>query len=144
MPGLISGITSAIVASLATRDNFGGNRLYVFYPSRTPTTNSTDFGDFNLGNTEFRDGGLGRTASAQAGYQLAALGVTLGIAILGGILTGFIMKIPVIEQIEEVEEMFDDEPHWITPEDYSLKLTEVRVQQNEDGTPAKGEMSSSV
>jgi ammonium transporter Rh len=144
MPGLISGITSAIIASLANRDNFGGNRLYVFYPSRIPKNNSTEFNTFNLGNTEFNDGGLGRTASAQAGYQLAALGVTLAIAILGGILTGLIMRIPVIEQIEEVEEMFDDEPNWITPEDYSLKLTEVRVQQNEDGTPGKGEMSSHV
>jgi len=45
---------------------------------------------------------------------------------LGGILTGLIMKIPVIEEVEEVEEMFDDEPHWITPEDYSLKFTEMR------------------
>jgi hypothetical protein len=31
-----------------------------------------------------------RTGAQQAGYQLAALGVCLGIAISGGLLTGFI------------------------------------------------------
>lgn len=76
--------------------------------------------------------GLGRTPLQQSGYQLAALGTTIAIALVGGVLTGLIMRIPIIEQVSEIEEMFDDEPHWRTPEDYSLKLTEVRVQQRTD------------
>ena len=39
----------------------------------------------NLGVTVDGDG---RTAKAQAGYQIAGLAVALGIAILGGIVTG--------------------------------------------------------
>ena len=132
MPGILSGIASAIVAATATRDKYDGNRLYVFYPSRTPIANSTDYANFTLESTDFAKGGLGRTAVMQGGYQMAALALTLGMALIGGIITGYIMKLPIIEQVQDVEEMFDDEPNWITPEDYSLKLTEVRVQ-NRDG-----------
>ncbi|RNA27197.1 ammonium transporter Rh type B-like [Brachionus plicatilis] len=131
MPGLLSGIASAIVAATATRENYNGNRLYVFYPSRTPMSNSTEYSNFSLDLTEFSRGGMGRTAAVQGGYQMAALAVTLGMAIIGGIITGYIMKLPIIEQIQDIEEMFDDEPNWLTPEDYSLKLTEVRVQNRE-------------
>ena len=42
------------------------------------------------------------------------------------------MKIPIIETIDEEEEMFDDEPHFVTPEDYSLKLAEVRVRSRDE------------
>lgn len=131
MPGLLSGIASAIVAATATRDKYNGNRLYTFYPSRIPSVNSTEFANLSLDATDFVNGGLGRTAVMQGGYQLAAIGVTLAMAIVGGIITGYIMKLPIIEQIEDIEEMFDDEPNWLTPEDYSLKLTEVRVQSRE-------------
>jgi hypothetical protein len=92
-------------------------------------SNSTEYKNFTLGATEYAEGGLGRTAVQQGGYQMAALAMTLGMALFSGFITGYIMKLPIIEQIEETEEMFDDEPHWVTPEDYSLKLTEVRVQQ---------------
>ena len=34
------------------------------------------------------DAGDGRSAKAQAGYQIAGLAVALGIAIIGGIVTG--------------------------------------------------------
>ena len=119
VPGLISGIVSAIIAGIANRDDFGGDRLYVFYPSRIPKIDSEDYIKFNLTNTEFKDGGLGRSASAQAGYQLAALAITLGIAILGGLLTGLILRIPFIEQVNESDELFDDESNWITPKDFS-------------------------
>lgn len=96
----------------------------------------------SLDNTKFAAGGLGRTGMAQAGFQLASLSMTLGIALVGGILTGYLMKLPIFEQIEEVEEMFDDEPHWVTPEDYSLKLTEVRVQQRNGAGGDEEEMKN--
>jgi hypothetical protein len=92
-------------------------------------TNSTEFKNYTLGVTEYAQGGLGRTPVQQGGYQMAALAMTLAVALISGVITGYIMKLPIIEQIDECEEMFDDEPHWVTPEDYSLKLTEVRVQQ---------------
>ena len=93
------------------------NRLYVFYPARTPLINSPEYLQFNLTNTEFSEGGLGRSAGVQAGYQLAGLAVTLGLAIVTGILTGIILKTPLFEQIKEEDDMFDDEPNWIIPSD---------------------------
>ena len=75
---------------------------------------------------------VARTAFGQAGYQLAALAVTLGIAIVGGLLTGILLRTPLVEQVNDEELMFDDETTFKTPEDYSLKLTEVKVQQREE------------
>lgn len=70
----------------------------------------------------------------QAGFQLAALALTLAMAILGGVVTGLIMKIPAFEQISE-ENMFDDDLAFITPDDYSLRLAQIRVgnKHEEDG-----------
>lgn len=132
IPGIISGVISAIVAASASRGNFDGNRLYVFYPSRVPSFNSTLYQEYNLADSEYSAGGLGRTAVQQGGYQIAALAMTIGFALVGGVITGYIMKIPIVEQIEHEEEMFDDDSNWLTPEDYSLKLTEVRVQGDEE------------
>ncbi len=105
MPGIISGIGGTIVAAVATRSSFEANgdtnryklqlswlidiikkcnhqinsyRLFTFYPSRIPPINSTDYNSFNLSATIYKDGGDGRSASVQAGYQIAALGLTLG------------------------------------------------------------------
>ena len=63
--------------------------LYVVFPARAPEgNNSTDCG---LTPTEVLlevECGDGRSASQQAGYQLALLICTLCIAIIGGIITG--------------------------------------------------------
>ena len=119
MPGLLSGIASAIVAATADRDYFNGNRLYVFYPSRTPMFNSTEFNQYNLTIADdgmFKDGGLGRSATQQSGYQIAALCLTLSVACIGGVLVGFIMKLPIFGRIRKVNDMFHDELLWILPE----------------------------
>ncbi len=77
--------------------------------------------------------GEGRSAIMQGGFQMAALGLSIAMALLGGLLTGLIMRLPFVEQFENTDEMFDDEANWITPEDFSLKLTEVSIQnQNMD------------
>ena len=52
--------------------------MFSFYPSRIPPINSTEYISFNLESTIYKDGGDGRSASTQAGYQIAALGLTLG------------------------------------------------------------------
>lgn len=61
--------------------------MFTLWPARAPGTNTTEHMKLvNLGITF--DAGHGRTAKAQAGYQIAGLAVALGIAILGGIVTG--------------------------------------------------------
>ena len=64
MPGIIGGLTSAIIASRGG-DNFGANY-----------------------NNQFLE--VGRSPSEQAGFQLASLALTLGIAITSGLFTGFV------------------------------------------------------
>ncbi len=53
-------------------------------------------------------------------YQLAGLGLTIGIAIVGGLVTGLILRIPIIDQVKYNQEMFEDHLFWETPSDYSL------------------------
>ncbi len=55
-------------------------------------------------------------------YQLAGLGLTIGIAIVGGLVTGLILRIPLIDQVKYNEEMFEDHLFWETPSDYSLTV----------------------
>ena len=37
---------------------------------------------------------------------MAALGLTLGLAIVSGTITGFLMRLPIFEQIDEVDELY--------------------------------------
>jgi len=124
MPGLISGIGGAILAAVATKESFAVNgdntRLYTFYPSRDNKTVTLTNGTLV---TEF-----GRSAVTQGGYQLAALGVTLALAIVSGLATGFLLKLPIFEQIKENEHMFDDESSWVAPSD---GFGEIKVVNNE-------------
>ncbi len=48
----------------------------------------------------------------QAGFQCAALFLTLGIAVSSGLLTGFLMKIPIVEQLKDEQSLFEDELYW--------------------------------
>ena len=52
----------------------------------------------------------------QACYQLAGLILTFVLAITSGLLTGFLIKIPIIQQIKQEEEFFEDAPLWELPE----------------------------
>ena len=59
-------------------------------------------------------------------YQLSALGMTLVVSILTGVLTGFIMKTPIFAKIKNPEYMFDDEFYYKVPEEYSMELKGLR------------------
>jgi hypothetical protein len=52
----------------------------------------------------------------QACFQLAGLSMTLGIALFSGLITGFILRIPIIQQIKEEEGLFEDSLFWEMPE----------------------------
>jgi hypothetical protein len=84
--------------------------LYKFYPSRKPES----------------EGGLGRSASTQAWFQLAALAMTIGFAVVSGILTGIIMRLPIFEQIRSEEDMFTDRDNWHTPDDFLEVIMETQ------------------
>ncbi|NWI50898.1 RHAG protein, partial [Calyptomena viridis] len=50
------------------------------------------------------------------GMQAAALGSTLGIALVGGALTGAILKLPFLGQVSD-QNCFDDSVYWEVPEE---------------------------
>jgi len=71
MPGIMGAVGGAVAAGLAG-DVLYGETVGSVFSARAD----------------------GRTAAEQAGFQLAALGVTLAFSIVGGIITGFIVKMP--------------------------------------------------
>ena len=123
--GLISAILGAIFASVA---NYEEATLYKYYPARAPRVNATSGIE---GVTLRATTGLGRSAGEQAGFQLAALSVTIGLALVFGLVTGLVLRLPIFEKLSEELEMFDDEAQWVTPDDYALKLTFANQQQQQ-------------
>lgn len=86
IPGIIGALVSAIVASrldITFGDNLAGG-----YPAQAA-----------------------RTPQEQAGYQLAGLGVALGISIGGGLITGYITSREWFEPVP-VEYLFHDRHHF--------------------------------
>lgn len=62
-------------------------RLFNVFGARAPVANSTAFYDLKRTGVKFSPGD-GRTAGEQAAFQFAALVVTVGIALFGGLITG--------------------------------------------------------
>ncbi|XP_023695180.1 ammonium transporter Rh type A [Paramormyrops kingsleyae] len=55
-------------------------------------------------------------ANGSASYQLAALGSSLGFAVVGGAITGFLMRLPLWGQPPD-QNCFDDAIYWEVPEE---------------------------
>ncbi|OAD55793.1 Ammonium transporter Rh type B [Eufriesea mexicana] len=107
MPGVLAGIFGALMAGIATESSYDYS-LYEIFPARAPSTEAM--------LAEMRDNygispGLNRTAGQQAAYQLLVLVITLGIAIVSGLITGLMMRMSICGSIPE-EQKFDDEAHW--------------------------------
>jgi ammonium transporter Rh len=94
MPGLLSGIGGIICAALATAEVYG-EALGDQFPARA-------------------DGTV--TAMEQAGRQAAGLAVSVAIAIVGGLLTGLFLRLPIWAQ-PLADQVFDDSSYWTVPED---------------------------
>jgi ammonium transporter Rh len=67
----------------------------------------------------------------QALYQLAALGVTLLIAIVGGTLTGLLLRTSIFGKVPE-EQHFEDEFLWEVPEED--QCPHIKQKSSEVGT----------
>jgi ammonium transporter Rh len=95
MPGLIGGITGAIAAGLASENTYGENIGAIFGA---------------------RD--EGRTATAQALYQLLALVTTFFFSIVGGLLSGKL----VVSMTHGKETLFEDCDEWDLPEEVQFAV----------------------
>ena len=88
MPGIMGGLIGGISAGQAS-DQLYGQSIGSVFPRRSPKTPSA--AELAVGITA----GDGLSAADQAGIQYAALAITLCFAIIGGILVGFIIKLPI-------------------------------------------------
>lgn len=89
MPALVAGTAGIIAAQLASQDNYHASLKSVF----------------EAYNMEYR------TPTKQAVYQMIAIFVTLGIAMVSGAITGFIVRQKLFDPPTR-EQMFDDQSYW--------------------------------
>lgn len=110
MPGVLGAIVGAVTAALATTDVYGEGMEDVFP---------------QIANGEF-------TASVQGVRQAISLAVTLGIALLGGLIVGFILKLPIFGAPSDAI-CYDDSIYWEMPgeESHENQLTVVRTEEVE-------------
>jgi ammonium transporter Rh len=93
MPGLLAGIFGIILAIFPAYSLHNDNLLGICWH------------------------GTGRSSLLQVGYQAAALGSTIAIAVAGGILTGLILRLPLLND-ERPSSYYNDHTHWETPHDF--------------------------
>ncbi|KNC21133.1 hypothetical protein FF38_10313 [Lucilia cuprina] len=105
MPAVISAIASVIYASLAKPEQYKSDLGDIFPAMLSQPNNET---------TTIILGGYGREASSQAGYQLLGIGVTVLVAIVGGILAGLALKYTNFRKLQK-EEHHQDELYWEVP-----------------------------
>lgn len=120
MPGIIAAIVGAVTAAVATFDEYGYS-LYRQFPARAPLEGTPEFEKIHH-YVNLHEGGLNRSASLQGCYQIAALFMTLAIAIASGVVTGFILRMPIIGRVPR-QHLFDDELSWEVPESDDLEHT---------------------
>ncbi|XP_055911608.1 ammonium transporter Rh type B isoform X3 [Eupeodes corollae] len=108
MPAVLSAIASAIYASMVTQDAYKTSMAEIF-PAMADASKMN-------GNSSEPLGGYGRTALQQGGYQLLGIGVTVIIAIVGGLLTGVLLKAISFKKIDK-EHQHLDEVFWEVPTD---------------------------
>lgn len=125
MPGILAGIVGTVAAALATTNNYGKS-LYQIFPARAPA-NGSELLDINM-ELAGVEGGDGRTAGLQAGFQMVALAVTLVLAIVSGLIVGFVLRLPFFDQ-PKGQFVYDDSPWWSTPNDFNAE-TEVLAMKN--------------
>merc|ERR1719186_532979 len=109
MPAILGGVVAAIASAFASFETYG-HELYLIWPERTAQlTNGTMV--LTQNSTAIV---TGRSAISQGGYQMAAVMCTLLIAIVGGLLTGFLVR---YLDTPKSDEIFSDSSYWIVPED---------------------------
>ncbi|KAK3912537.1 Ammonium transporter Rh type B-A [Frankliniella fusca] len=118
MPGVMAAIVSAVMAGIASERDYSW-RLYEQFPAMAPRG---DEPDDKLDTVRSYLGpafepGLGRTPLQQAGYQLAALAVTLVVSLVTGTVTGFLLRQDKLLPQLGKEGLFEDAPHWDVPDE---------------------------
>uniref|UniRef100_A0A8B9NYE1 Ammonium transporter AmtB-like domain-containing protein n=1 Tax=Apteryx owenii TaxID=8824 RepID=A0A8B9NYE1_APTOW len=108
LPGLI-GAVAGVVAILVASEETYGHRFYQVFPARGPPG-----GNSSLAGS-WPEVMPGRSASEQALFQAAGLAVAIGGSLLGGFLTGTLLRLPGLAQPPQ-ELCFDDALYFKIPD----------------------------
>ncbi|KAF7653692.1 hypothetical protein LDENG_00079640 [Lucifuga dentata] len=131
LTGLIScaaGIGTILMAS----EEVYGPSMYEIFTHRAPVAGDPKLLELQELIPGLRPG-LGRTAQEQALFQIAAVFSTIGVSALGGILTGFVLKLPYLVSPSD-DFCFDDELFFDVPPDYDSPLKLNNIVTIEDST----------
>ncbi|TKS71525.1 Rhesus blood group family type [Collichthys lucidus] len=134
LTGLISSIAGICAIILATEETYGPS-MYQIFSHRAPPVDDPKFLELQKLIPELKPG-LGRTGQEQALYQVAAIFSTIAAASIGGLLTGFVMKLSFMASPSD-EDCFDDELFFDMPADFSS--AEFKMPMNHED---KEQMSS--
>ncbi|XP_019495636.1 PREDICTED: ammonium transporter Rh type C [Hipposideros armiger] len=96
IPGIIGGIVGAVTAACANVHTYGQEGLVHAF--------------------DFEPGDAYRSPSLQGSFQAAGIFVSLAMALVGGIIVGMILKLPIWGQPAD-ENCFDDTVYWEVPEE---------------------------
>jgi len=112
IPGILSGVTSAIVAGTAKSSLYHGEEhLHNIFPGLDS---------------------WGRSTQEQAGVQIGFLGITLGIAIVTGAATGYFVR-----YVEPASKYFSDSEFWEVPHLETPYYFDLRGEINREGEKNK-------
>lgn len=107
LPGVLAAVAAAIAAGLASESSYGPG-LYTVFPARAIQAVTSPDGSPSAV--------AGRSAQAQAGFQLLALAHSLAVALVAGALTGALLRLRVLRQVPP-DEWFSDGRYWELPEE---------------------------
>ncbi|XP_053704385.1 rh50-like protein [Synchiropus splendidus] len=122
--GLIS-CAAGICAILTAGEDVYGPSLYEIFTHRAPVEGDPKLLDLQVLIPGLQPG-LGRTAREQALFQVAALFSTIVVSALGGVLTGLVLKLPMLAPPSD-DMCFDDDWFFEVPPDYD---SPVKVQHS--------------
>ncbi|XP_056462537.1 ammonium transporter Rh type B [Gadus morhua] len=115
LTGLISCTAGICAILLATEETYGPS-MYEIFAHRSPPEGDPKL----LALRQLIPGlkaGLGRSAEEQALYQVAAIFSTIAAAAVGGVVTGFVLKLPCLASPAD-DDCFDDELFFHMPTDF--------------------------
>lgn len=129
LTGLIS-CAAGICAILLASEEVYGPSLYEIFTHRAPVEGDPKLQQLQMLIPGLQPG-LGRSAKEQALFQVAAVFSTIGASALGGVLTGFVLKLPYFASPSD-DLCFDDQLFFEVPPDYDspLKLSDISTTED--------------
>ncbi|XP_071529213.1 ammonium transporter Rh type B-like isoform X2 [Panulirus ornatus] len=112
LAGLMGGLLAVIMATMASETGSYGHSVYQIYPAMAPRAETQDLSEVT--SYLVVAAGLGRRPILQAAYQLAAVLATATIALLGGLLSGLLLRLPLCERLTQ-DDLYNDGRFWQLP-----------------------------